>query len=147
MTATGSIAAIAAALVLAACDSMQTIQSMPPAPNPFKPPPLAVRVGESGASAPIVLQRGQTLVVTLEANVTTGYRWEAVQGYSPTLVSLGTPDYTSRSAPPDVGAPGDMTFRFRADAPGATTLALDYRRPFEPDVAPAKTVRYDVTVQ
>src|SRR5262249_9480405 len=115
--------------------------------NPFRAPPIAVRVGETGVGAPIVLQRGQTLVVSLEANITTGYRWETVDGFAPTLVSLGTPDYTARTTPPDIGAPGDQTFRFRGDAPGTTTLELAYRRPFEPGVAPAKTVRYDVTVQ
>ena len=147
MSAAGYLAALAAALALVGCDPMQRIQSPPPALNPFKPPPIAVHVGEGNTAAPIVLQRGQTLVVTLEANVTTGYRWEAVNGFSPTLVSLGTPDYTARTSPPDIGAPGDMTFRFRGDAPGTTTLELAYRRPFEPNVAPAKTIRYDVTVQ
>jgi inhibitor of cysteine peptidase len=138
---------VAAALALAILAGCESLQSMPPPENPFKPPPLAVRVSESGASTPIVLVRGQTLVVVLEANVTTGYRWEAVPDYAPTLVALGTPDYTARTTPPAIGVPGDMTFRFRGDAPGKTTLELVYRRPFEPNVAPAKTLRYDVTVQ
>jgi inhibitor of cysteine peptidase len=136
-------ATIAAVLAFAGCESLP---SMPPPENPFKPPPLAVRVSESDASMPIVLARGQTLVVVLEANVTTGYRWEAVQGYAPTLVALGTPDYTARTTSPAIGGPGDMTFRFRGDAPGKATLEFVYRRPFEPNVAPAKMLRYDVTV-
>ena len=96
----------------------------------------------------MTVERNQTLVVTLEANITTGYRWEPVAGFTPVLAQVGTADYVARSgAAPVAGAPGDMTFRFRAQAPGTTTLELAYRRPFETNVAPAKTVRYDVTVQ
>jgi len=136
------IAAVVALTALAACDTFPTWD------NPFQAPPLAVRLDERNANAPVTLQRNQTLVVTLEANVTTGYRWEAVQGYAPVLTQLPTPDYSARpSETPIVGAPGDMTFRFRAENAGKTTLDLAYRRPFEPDAAPAKTIHYDVTVR
>ena len=135
--------AVVFAVALTACQYMPSPRAIE---NPFDPPPLAVRVGDRVPPAPIVLDRGQTLVVTLEANVTTGYRWEVANGSAPVLATLGTPDYTVPvSAQP--GAAGDMTFRFRGDATGTTTLELVYRRPFEPDVAPAKTLRYDVTVR
>ena len=134
--------AVAAALaILTGCESM-TVE------NPLNPAPLAVRLDGSAAGGPVRVTRGQTLVVTLEANVTTGYRWEVVPGFAPVLAQIGTPDYLARSAQPGiVGAPGDMTFRFRADSPGATVLELVYRRPFEPNVAPVKSVCYDVTVR
>jgi len=149
-----ALAAAAVALV-SGCETL-TVE------NPFKPAPLAVRLDET-STAPVALARGQTLVVTLEANVTTGYRWEPVTGYAPTLMQIGTADYVARStdatatpvdpsstapiAPAVAGAPGDMTFRFRAETAGTTTLQLAYQRPFEPAVAPAKTVRYVVTVR
>jgi len=136
------LAALLALTVLAACESFPTWD------NPFKAPPLAVRLDERNANAPIVVQKNQTVIVTLEANVTTGYRWEAVPGYAPVLTGLPTPDYSPRpTETPMVGAPGDMTFRFRAENTGTTTLEFAYRRPFEPDAAPAKTIRYDVTVR
>ena len=127
---------------LASCGTFPTWE------NPFALPPTAVRIDERSADAPITLARNQTLVVTLEANITTGYRWEAVPGFAPVLGELPTPDYFARpSATPVAGAPGDMTFRFRAESPGTTALELAYRRPFEPAVAPAKTIRYDVIVR
>ena len=130
----------AALAMLAGCESM-TVE------NPFNPPPLAVRLDES-TSAPVSVTRGQTLVVTLDANVTTGYRWEAMPGFTPTLVQIGTADYSAPAAAQgQVGTPGTMTFRFRAAEPGTAALELAYRRSFEPNVAPAKTVRYDVTVR
>jgi inhibitor of cysteine peptidase len=137
-------ATIAVAIALGGCGSLPP---MPPLADAFRPPPLSVRVTEAAAAAPVVLARRQTLVVVLEADVTTGYRWEALPGYVPTLVALGTPDYTMRTAQPAAGASGDMTFRFSGDAPGTTALEFAYRRPFEPEVAPAKTLRFDVTVQ
>ena len=115
--------------------------------NPFAPAPTALRVDERNAGAPIALARGQTLVIVLEANVTTGYRWEVEKGFTPTLVQIGTADYTARAGAPAIGASGEMTFRFRADAPGSTALELAYRRPFEPAVASAKALRYDITVR
>ena len=130
------------AVALTACADFPTWD------NPFTAPPVAVPLDERNANAPVTLQRNQTLVVTLQANVTTGYRWEAVAGYAPVLGQLSTPDYSARpTETPVAGAPGDMTFRFRAENAGTTTLELAYRRPFEPDVAPAKTIRYDVTVR
>jgi len=136
------LAALGALAALASCGAFPTWD------NPFTAPPTAVRIDERNADAPITLARNQTLVVKLEANVTTGYRWEAVPGFAPVLGELPTPDYFARpSATPVAGAPGDMTFRFRAESPGTTALELAYRRPFEPAVAPAKTIRYDVTVR
>ena len=133
----------AALALLAGCETL-TVD------NPFEPPPLAVRLYES-TTAPVSVARGQTLVVALDANVTTGYRWEAAPGFAPTLSLTGTPDLSAQSpaqsqvVPP--GTPGVMTFRFLAAELGKTTLELAYRRPFEPSVAAAKTVRYDVTVR
>ena len=157
--------------------------------NPFDRAPTFVPLGEAPA-APLTLARGQSIVVTLPANIPTGYRWEATTGFAPTLQLTGTPDYTM---PPGVGGAaasagpaqpvatvpfgqiawtpvsvpvgataeatvsalnpvsvvdgGQMTFIFLAATAGTTSLELAYRRPFEPNVAPAKTVRYDVTVR
>ena len=128
--------------------SVAGCQSFPTWDNPFKSAPLGVRLDESSASAPVTLERNQALIVTLQANVTTGYRWETVAGFKPILAQIGTADYVARSAAaPVAGAPGDMTFRFRGESPGTTTLEFAYRRPFETNVAAAKTVRYDVTVR
>ena len=135
-------------IALVAVAALGGCETFPTWDNPFKEPPVAVRLDERNASAPITLVPNQTLVVTLEANVTTGYRWEAVPGFAPVLSEFSTPDYAARpSATPLAGAPGDMTFRFRAEKAGTTALELAYRRPFEPDVAPAKTIRYDVNVR
>lgn len=131
---------IAAMALAAGCNSL-TVE------NPFTRPPTAVFVDANVASTPVALMSGQDVVVKLEADTTSDLGWVAIPGYEPTLVSLGGPDYVPRSQPPVVGAPADAVFRFRADKPGTTVLELAYRRPFEPNVAPARTVRYDITVR
>ena len=137
-----TIVASIALAALGACDTFPTWD------NPFMPPPIAVQVGETTAAAPIALVRNQTLVVTLEANVTTGYRWEVVGAVAPVLMQLGTADYAPRATQGAItGAPGDMTFRFRAQSAGTTTLELAYRRPFEPNAPAAKTLRYEIAVR
>ena len=136
-----TLVATAALVLVCACSPPLTVE------NPWTPAPLAIRA-DAATTAPIALVRGQTLVVTLDANITTGFRWEAIAGFEPTLMQVGTADYVAPVSPPaEVGAPGTMTFRFRAANAGTTTLEFAYRRPFELNVAPAKTVRYDVTVR
>jgi inhibitor of cysteine peptidase len=121
------------ATLLAACGTLQP-----------QTPKIVNAASDGGA---VTLKKGATLVVTLDANVTTGYRWETTAGTGPVLWLLGTPDYLPpQVAPGMVGAPGEMVFRYRAGEPGTTTLTLGYMRPFEKGVAPARTVRYEVTV-
>jgi inhibitor of cysteine peptidase len=124
---------LGAATLLAACSTLQPMT------------PKVVNAASDGGA--VTLKKGDTLVVALDANLTTGYRWETTTANSPVLSLIGTPDYLPPAvAPGTVGAPGDTVFRYRAAEPGTTTLELGYLRPFEKGVAPAKTVRYEVTV-
>jgi inhibitor of cysteine peptidase len=125
---------IAAAAALAGCGSLDR-----------KSPTIVTAAQDGGA---VALQKGDTLVVTLEAKMATGYRWETVAGTGAVLSPLGTPDYLPEKVTPEmVGGPGEMVFRYRASAPGQTDLVLEFRRPFERGVPPAKSVRYAVSVQ
>jgi predicted secreted protein len=125
--------AILAAVALAGCGSLD------------RQTPKIVTAGQDGGA--VALQKGDTLVVTLEANTSTGFRWETSAGTGTVLSPVGTPDYLpAEVAPGMVGAPGEMVFRYRAAAPGQTELVLEYRRPFE-TAAAAKSVRYSVSVQ
>ena len=95
-----------------------------------------------------VVKRGDTLAVHLDADPSTGYRWEMTRLAGASVVPVGLPDYQPETAAgvPRVGAPGHVTFRFRALQPGSSSIELAYRRPFEADVAPAKTVRFEIAV-
>jgi inhibitor of cysteine peptidase len=129
-----TLVAIAAAVALAGCGSLE------------RQSPKIVTAGQDGGA--VALRKGDTLVVTLDANITTGYRWETTGGTGTVLTLIGTPDYLpEKVAAGMVGAPGEMVFRFRAASAGQAELVLGYLRPFEKGVAPAKSVRYVVSVQ
>jgi inhibitor of cysteine peptidase len=104
-----------------------------------------VTVTASGSAA---LKVGQTLVITLASNPSTGYSW-TVSGAPDSGVLTQDGDITYTPSNPDVvmpGSGGSETVRFTATAAGTTTIVLDYRRPWETDVPPVETVTIDVTV-
>jgi inhibitor of cysteine peptidase len=100
------------------------------------------------ASGPVSVKVGQTLVVTLASNPSTGYSW-AISTAPDAAVLAQDGDLTYTPSNPDVvmpGSGGTESVRFTAKAAGTTTLVLDYRRPWETDVPPVETVTIDVTV-
>lgn len=108
---------------------------------------VSANLGDEGKQ--IELLQGQTLLVKLESNITTGYSWEVTQAPGPVLQQQGEAEYQQPDTgkTPLVGAGGTQIFRFKASAPGQVTLNMAYRRPWETGVAPAKTFTLKVTVK
>jgi len=92
---------------------------------------------------------GQTLVVTLVSNPTTGYRWEVAEADKAILRQVGAAEFKSSapSNPPLVGAGGTETFRFETNGAGTTTLKMIYRRSWETSVPPIKTFTMQVVAR
>jgi len=111
--------------------------------------PTQAEVGGDRNGSQVSLQRGQTLVVTLESNPTTGYRWEVADVDTSILEQVGEAVFTSsaKTGSPMVGAGGTETFRFRAAKTGQTTLTMVYRRSWETGVAPLKTYTLQIMVR
>ena len=100
------------------------------------------------ASGPAAVKVGQTLVITLASNPSTGFSW-TISGAPDSAVLTQDGDISYTATNPDVvmpGSGGSETVRFTATAAGTTTIVLDYRRPWETDVPPVETVTIDVTV-
>lgn len=125
-------------LLLAAC-----------AATPAGPPAVASGELDNAADGTrIAIKLGGEVKVILDANLTTGFQWQTPSAPAPVLSPIGERAYAPRSAESRyVGAGGMNIFRFRADNPGQTTLQFEYRRPWETTVAPAKTVRYVISVE
>jgi inhibitor of cysteine peptidase len=109
------------------------------------PTSATVEVDDSHNGSSIGLSMGQILVVSLEANPTTGYTWQVENIDVSLLNQLGEAQFQPESGA--IGAGGTQTFHFRIVAKGETNLGLAYRRPWEQGVAPLKTFILHVRIR
>jgi inhibitor of cysteine peptidase len=101
-----------------------------------------IKIGEQDAGKTIELKTGDTLVVSLDGNITTGFNWIPAPQNPALLEKVGDTEV----APVDdkLGAPSKIVLQFKANAKGQAILHLDYKRSWEENTAPEKT--FDVTV-
>ncbi len=104
-----------------------------------------VMLGSGDNARQIELNKGQTLVITLEANPTTGYTWEATEFDEHVLRQVGETKFQPQSSA--IGAGGVQTLRFEAMNAGNTSLKLVYHRPWEKNVEPLKNFSVQVVVR
>lgn len=102
-----------------------------------------VNVGAAHSGTPIDLRVGDTLVVGLESNPSTGFDW-AMAGSSAPVLDLAERTYAPGG--PALGAAGTVTYRFRAMAEGSTRLIIHYARSWE-SVPPERTFELTVRVR
>lgn len=91
------------------------------------------------------LGRGDFLLVRLESNPSTGYRWEVRNNDAAVLRQLGESQFEASSSA--IGAGGTETFSFEAIAEGTSVLVMIYHRSFEEDEEPLDTFRLRVVVE
>jgi inhibitor of cysteine peptidase len=92
----------------------------------------------------MVIEKGASVVISLESNPGTGYGWRIGKNDAAVLKPIGAPVF-QRSSHDMPGAPGHQLFKFEARAIGNDTIELGYLRPWEKDVPPLKT--FSVMVQ
>ncbi len=110
------------------------------------PPTDEIHINEKDDGGQVELETGQVLVVTLESNPTTGYRWEVDQIQTSILVQMGETEFEPfEEDKPAVGTGGWEIFRFKAVSTGQMTLNMAYRKSWEED-EPLKTFSVDVIV-
>ncbi|MDK2979842.1 MAG: inhibitor of cysteine peptidase [Chloroflexota bacterium] len=102
-------------------------------------------VTEKDDGRTVKMRIGEKLLVQLEGNPTTGYEWSLAALNEKYLSYRGEPEFQRDSNL--IGAGGTYTFIFDTLEPGRTTLTLEYARPFEPDVPPARTFSVDVLIR
>jgi predicted secreted protein len=119
-------------------------------------PAQQLSLTEQDAGKTIEMKTGDTLVVALEGNLTTGYSWIPTLPEPALLEQVGEVEVTPASDHPSqnelgtqstrLGAPGMIVLRFKAVAAGQTSLHLDYRRLWESN-PPEKTFEVRVVVK
>lgn len=132
--------ALATLTFLASCSSQTPVVNLEPAADA-----LSVHPGNTAHCKPIELQQGQTLILSLPSNPTTGFRWQLFDAAPGVLKSLGPEVYRVPEEAGIVGSAGVSTWRFQAAQPGQGRLLLQYQRPWEQGVAPE--LIYDCAVQ
>lgn len=94
-----------------------------------QPTSTTVNLTTADSGTTRTLHPTDALVVTLDSNVTTGFRWELSGRPDTNVMSLEGSEYLAPSTSPGVvGAGGQEVWRFRAVGEGTTTLELTYQR-------------------
>lgn len=104
-----------------------------------------VKLEEGDDGSQVELAGGQTLVVRLEGNPTTGYTWETAEIDQKVLRQVGEPQFEADSDA--AGSAGVQTLRFETVTSGSTTLKLVYARPWEEGLPPQETFTVQVKVR
>ena len=135
-------AAFFAGLQLAAADTVLE----PNLPDPDEPVEIHVTSGD--ANKEIKAKVGEVIVIEIEGNATTGYRWDEVPGRSDSVLESQGHEYKTRELPVGMVGYGDKAFfRYLVKAPGKTEIVLAYTRPWEKDVPPAQTFNVKINAE
>jgi inhibitor of cysteine peptidase len=96
---------------------------------------------------PLSMHQGQELTLSLRSNPSTGFRWEVKEAAGGVLKSLGPEVYSHPEDAGLVGSAGQSTWRYKAQNPGNGRLLMIYQRPWETEVAPARTFDCAISVE
>jgi inhibitor of cysteine peptidase len=136
------------ALVLLAATAAACLSEDERGPKGSDDAPKKVVLTKDDDGGRATLRPGQTLVVRLAGNPTTGYRWEVGELKGKAIEQVGEAEYVPDEAPEGrVGVGGTFIFTFRAVEPGRCAFRLVYRRPWEKGKKPARTFSAAVEVK
>lgn len=115
----------------------------------FSGPTLVVRqvATDADAASGIRLWSGNTLLVALAGNPTTGFAWSDVTDNALPVLSAvsGTEYFSSTMSAGLVGGGGLFAFRYEPTTPGVQVLRYEYARPWE-SVPPESVTLFSVQV-
>ena len=109
--------------------------------------PQPVSVDDSYSGKEVQIATGGSLVVTLESNVTTGFKWELSGVTDQTVLQQdGEPEYVPPAASA-LGAGGTEVWTFKALKAGTSTISMAYSRPWERGEKGVNTFNLTVVVK
>ena len=89
---------------------------------------------------------GDSIVIELDGNPSTGYTWTAKDLDTSMFQQVGDPEFKS-SNPSLIGSGGSLTLTFKSLKAGTAALTLIYQRLWETDVKPQDTFTVSVVVK
>ncbi len=106
-----------------------------------------IEINQSVSDQPIEIMMNDSLEISLQSNPTTGYEWMALAEDSLVLKQTRK-RYIEKKTPMNmVGAGGTTKFTFKPLKTGRSRLTFVYRRPFEKNKSPLKTIQYTIIVK
>ncbi len=111
------------------------------------PEPVPANSANSDEATPQRLHAsvGEKFSITLIANHTTGYSWKLATTLDPAVLqAIGTKYKEEPSS--RVGAGGEEVWTFLPKGKGTVELEFQYQRPWEKDVPPVKTAKFEVII-
>jgi len=104
---------------------------------------FAVKYSDNGNV--IKARAGNDFTITLESNMTTGYKWKIARPLDTKLLKL----LDSKYIPPEtelIGAAGKEEWVFKAIRRGKTIVSFDYTRPWEKEVPAARSEDFFIII-
>lgn len=97
----------------------------------------------------VEIDAGKLLVITLESNPTTGFRWELAEPIDENLLALIESQYEPGADAEIglVGADGTEVWTFETLTAGETTITMEYSRPWDGGEKAVKTFEVTVTIK
>ncbi len=95
----------------------------------------------------IYAKTGDSFVIKLESNATTGYSWQLAEFKSGIVKKVSNIYVPSKTEGRLAGSGGIEEWTFKAIAKGKVIITFEYVRPWEKDVPPIKRALYQVTVK
>ncbi|MCL4529636.1 MAG: protease inhibitor I42 family protein [Chloroflexi bacterium] len=111
------------ALFLTACSGTSTRPS--PTAHPPRPTPSAAELQITDPSTPIEVTAGSEFTITVRTNPSPDYHWEVAEALDAHIVEYVWKDHVPDN-PSDPNSSGKDVWRFKAVAPGTTTITLGY---------------------
>lgn len=104
-------------------------------------------LSEANAIAPIVLAVGETAILRLQSNPSTGYGWQVVETLNLRVEEPFEVVRGPAAGEPVVGAPGTALIRISARTKGPAALRLIYTQPWRAPEASDPTLYFVFTAE
>lgn len=109
--------------------------------------PTTITVKENNHKAKYSLKKGDIVEVILNANPSTGYKWQIVKIDSLKITILNE-TYIAKTANRDiVGSKGEKIYLFKAISKGNTSINIIYSRRFEKDLTPGRKFNINLEIR
>jgi inhibitor of cysteine peptidase len=120
-------------------------QSLQPPPSPHTSQSMSeVTLSQADSGTVLTLKRGQTLILCLDENSTTGYRW-SLPALDTEVLQLKS-DEINLPSNPGIGSGRQRVFTFQANNPGRVKLQLKNLREWVGDESTIEEFQVSVQV-